>query len=152
MKKCPTKNVVRVGSSLGRAHTLCVYECFQLLFNFFNWGSLSLSAPIDFNLSSRKPEPLQSIELTISLALLAVIYFLQNMSILISCCASGRMTTLFREGNPMKIISINSNNPTIVNIKMTIKRQQATHDRGEESDNDDVRYVLFVRTLFCCLN
>lgn len=38
-----------------------------------------------------------------------------------------------REGNPMKIISINSNNPTIVNIKMMIKRQQATHDREERA-------------------
>lgn len=128
-KECCTRRIFSQSCS----HIVCI-RMFSVAIQFLQLG-LPLSAPIDFNLSSRQPEPLQSIELTISLALLAFIY--KIWVFLFHAVRAAVWQHCFgksaREGNPMKIISINSNNPTIVNIKMMIKRQQATHDREERA-------------------
>lgn len=67
-KECCTRRIF----SRSCSHIVCI-RMFSVAIQFLQLG-LPLSAPIDFNLSSRKPEPLQSIELTISLALLAVLF------------------------------------------------------------------------------
>lgn len=122
VKKCPTKNVVRVEESFGVVLTHCVDErCFQLLFNFSNWGT----EPIDTHsiyhprVSSQLSLPccLFTVHLSRSSFVLTLFFSPAERQHCFSGGGGDDTTTL----GPMKIISINSNNPTIVNIKMIIK-------------------------------